>query len=199
MLPESSLRGLFQANQTSASPAFLFVLFFKWRSTSKASSKLWASSIKLSSADFLSSGAENKQVGWKRERQLRWWMAVWRGFFFLFFFLRVCLKGLGGILKACLWPSSLCPRQRNTISVQMFKVFGRAGACSPLPLIRGGNALAGSVCFLSVCGLNCRFTYISDPHLSLSPSHPPSLLVPGVSQWWAEGRTVHRSTLSPRG
>lgn len=46
----------------------------------------------------------------------------------------------------------------------------------PLPLILRGNALAGTVCFPCVCGLNCRFTYISDPHLLIS------FLATGVSK-----------------
>lgn len=47
----------------------------------------------------------------------------------------------------------------------------------PLPLILRGNALAGTVCFPCVCGFNCRFAYISDPHLLIS------FLAPGASKW----------------
>lgn len=48
--------------------------------------------------------------------------------------MRLVFEELKEVLKICLLPCLLCPRQRNTIGVQMFKVFGRAGASRLLSL-----------------------------------------------------------------
>lgn len=112
------------------------------------------------------------QAGWEQTGWLRETAQMMKCIISFLMDAKGLFEGLGGILKAWLWLHSLCPRQWNTISVQMFKVFGRSGASSPLPLIWVGNALAGTVCFLCVCGLNCRFTYISD-----NPPLPPPLLL----------------------
>lgn len=139
---ETSLWSLFYINQTSlsrvASEKYDKTFFFP---------KLRAA-IKCFSVDVASSRMRINRLD-ERERVLRWWSASWWGFFFCLFLMDVrdLFEGLGGILKAWLWLGLLCPRQWNTISVQMFKVFGCAGASSPLPFIWVGNALAGTVCF----------------------------------------------------
>lgn len=186
---ETSLWSLFYINQTSLS-----------RVASEKYDRLRAA-IKCFSVGVASSRMRINRLA---ERELRWWSASWWGFCLFLMDVRDLFEGLGGILKAWLWLGLLCPRQWNTISVQMFKVFGCAGASSPLPFIWVGNALAGTVCF----SVSVVWTVDSLIHLSLPPPlRPPPLplsllicfLVTGVSKWWAERRTVHRWTLSPRG
>lgn len=81
-------------------------------------------------------------------------------------------------VKAWRWPPlAVSQTPKHTMSVQMFKVFGFSGASSLLLLIWVGNASAEAVCFLCVCGLNCRFTYISDP-LSVLPLLLPMCFFP---------------------
>lgn len=134
---------------------------------------------------------ENKQVGWWREMM----KCIVVRFFFFFFggYEAVLWRAQRTLKNVSVVMPAVSQTEKHNRRADVQGVWPRWSLEPPLPLILRGNALAGTVCFPCVCGLNCRFTYISDPRLLIS------FLATGVSTQWAEGCSIHRSTLSPRG